>query len=303
MINGPSTWYSVKPRTMSKNDFLSALNLEFGADILDSTEYLRQELQSALLVEGDKSCASLRFTQDMLPELEQIAPNIDMLTWCLHEPEQISELYKAQAIQGANVCIATTSEIGFSRGRKEQVKAALSHAIREAEGNDAVWFMGEVDLIDLVGINLYSEDEVRKAKLSILDQVVYMKEQGVHGMWVHLAEMESLSVVQDALELSGDVPVIYSIDAHLLDFVPAFGSTDGICIRFDSLADAYASSAKLTQLQKDLNKRFVLELSSLGLLDHDAFEVLEQMKVQGLIHYRSASRMSRHERVLLYSFV
>ncbi len=291
---------------MSKNEFLSALNTVFDADILDSTEYLRHELRSLLLPSdvGEVAPASvLRFTQDLVSDLEVFAPGIDEFSWCLHEPEVLGDVYRQQVLEGANVCIAQTGLCGVESGTATQVRSANENALYEAQGNDAPYFIGCLDVRPLEAASLESETSCRQAKMELVKQLEIFETQGAHGVWVQLTDFDRLPILLDALGLQNTLPCILSVKFDELSCIEIDVLRGyGVCIRFTSLPEVYGALSSLTDLQDKLGCRLIVEVDSLGVSDSDAFDIMHSLRLAGISHVRPGAKMRRHERVLLYAF-
>ncbi len=291
---------------MSKNEFLSALNTVFDADILDSTEYLRQELRSSLLPADEWEVAlasALRFTQDLASDLEVFAPGIDEFSWCLHEPEVLGDVYRQQVLEGANVCIAQTGSCGMESGTATQVRSANENALYEAQGNDAPYFIGCLDVRPLEAASLESETSCRQAKMELVKQLEVFDAQGAHGVWVQATDAERLPILLDALSLQNTLPCILSVRFDQLSCMGVDNlQGHGVCVRFDSLPEAYGAMGSLAELQDKLGCRVILEVESLGVSDADAFDIMHSLAMAGISNVRPGAKMRRHERVLLYAF-
>ncbi len=288
---------------MSNNDLLSAWNPEFDADILDSTEYLRHELARSLR-QISNECTPLRITQDLIEGLDAYAPNIDPFTWVLHEPETLGELYRAQEQEGANVAVAQSASCMSEAENTQQAKTALTHALKEAEGNNAIWFLADLDVHCLNEIDLESEDEVRKAKLILLEQLRAFDEFGAHGAWICINRLDTFDIILEALRLEGHLPAVFSMKSPEVFHVnPDKIRQNGLTIRFNSLIEVLDSLEDLVSLQEATNTHLIIEFDSFGMSEETAYESLEILKQHGIRNFRPGVTMTRKERVLLYSFV
>ncbi len=293
---------------MTKKDLLSALDLEFGADILDSTEYLRKEFLSSIrddaAREGELTSRSLRFTQDLGYGLNRMAEGVDVFEWVLHEPEVLGDLYKSQVTEGANVSIAQTSSCMFESVNKAQSILSNQHALHEAESNEAVWFIGNLDVHGLMKTDLSSEDEKRKAKLSMLEQLQVFEEAGAHGVWIELDSLDGPSVLYEALRLEGHLPFVLSIKHEDLDQLEVGESSRlGIAIRYDSLTQPLQDIELLSAYQRNNKVKLILEIDSFGMSEHDALDAIKILKNAGISNWRPGCKMTVAQRVQLYAFV
>ena len=288
---------------MSKKDILSAWNLEFDADILDSTEYLRREFVQSIR-QVSKEYTPLRITQDLTSGLKSYASTISPFEWLLHEPELLGELYRAQEQEGANVAIAQSGECFTNAESNLQGRKALFNALKEAEGNNAVWFLGNLDVHILNNLNTSSEIELRKAKMALLEQLKSYDEFGVHGVWICVDKIDWLDIILESLRLAGAIPFVLSIQSCDIEHVNLNQSVEmGLSVRFDSLAEAIHGLNELVCLQDQTNTHLILEFNRFDMSEENAYQSIEFLKEKGLKNFRPGANMTRKDRVLLYSFI
>ncbi len=292
---------------MINNDYLSAWDVKSDADILDSTEYLRNILRSSLIVqdtESENDFTSLRFTQDLTQELEALAPGIDQVSWIIHEPEMLGQFYKSQINQGANVAVAQTECCGLTDDDYSLRLAANKNALLEAENNEAAFYIGNLDVSVFTSLDYDDKDAVRKAKMLLVKQLDVFSNEGAHGVWVRISSPDMLPTVLESLRLHPELPAVLAFNVRCIQAIDqTILAGQGLCVRVESLGDLEVLLPDVLHVQHSTNTRLVLEISKLGMSEQNAMEFIGKLKSLGIMNFRPGSDMSRQDRVVLYSFI
>ncbi len=291
---------------MSNNNAISVWDVEFDADILDSIAYLRRHLTRSLINSGndDKSeFTPLLFTQDLKGGLEGYVPGIDPFTWILHDPEILGELYSSQEQQGANVAVVQSGSCLEKAENHEQATTAIKHAFREAENNKAVWCIADLDIHNLDSLTDYSEENIRDVKLGLLNQLKLFNELGAHGVWVEVSHPDRLGIIKEAFRLEGNLPSILCFDGKNLPRLDISSLPScGICLKFDSLLEAYEMSEALVEFQNLTHTHLIVQFEQFAMSEESTFDTINFLKQDGICNFRPGKTMKRDERILLYSF-